>query len=176
MYYKMKTYVFWMGMLFLMVVGCTKNDTADRSPHISSANQIEAGRYMIILGGCNDCHTNGYLMNEGKVPEADWLTGSPVGWQGPWGTTYPPNLRLRVQEMTEDEWVEQLKTRTGLPPMPWMNVNKMSESDARAIYAYIKSLGPKGEKMPLAVAPGVLPQTPYLSLFPQNMPTAEVKQ
>jgi hypothetical protein len=111
-------------------------------------------------------------MTDGKVPEEDWLTGSPIGWQGPWGTTYPPNLRLRVQEWDEELWVTTLKTRTGLPPMPWMNINKMSEQDMRAIYAYIKSLEPKGEHMPVAVAPGSLPKTPYLSLFPQNMPTA----
>jgi len=162
----------WIGLLGLVIAGCAKK-SVEKSPHIYADSQIEAGRYLVVLSGCNDCHTNGYLMNEGKVPEADWLTGSPVGWQGPWGTTYPPNLRLRVQEMTEDEWVEQLRTRTGLPPMPWMNVNKMSDHDARAIYAYIKSLGPKGEKMPLAIAPGVMPQTPYLSLFPQNMPVTQ---
>jgi len=168
----MKNHVLWMGLLFLIANGCTKTDS-DKDPHIYANGQIEAGRYLVVIGGCNDCHTNGYLMNEGKVPEEDWLSGSPVGWQGPWGITYPPNLRLRVQEMTEDEWVELLKTRKALPPMPWMNVNKMSESDARAIYAYIKSLGPKGEKMPIAVAPGVVPQTPYLSLFPQNMPVTQ---
>jgi hypothetical protein len=111
-------------------------------------------------------------MSEGNVPEENWLMGSPIGWQGPWGTTYPPNLRLRVQEWTEDEFVETLKTRKSLPPMPWMNVNQMNENDMRAIYAYIKSLGPKGEHMPLAVGPGAMPKTPYMSLFPQNLPTA----
>jgi mono/diheme cytochrome c family protein len=152
----------------IVSVGCSETDS-DKSPHIISDNPIESGRYLVIMGGCNDCHTNGYLATEGKVPEEDWLTGSPVGWQGPWGVTYPPNLRLRVQEWTEDEWVTILKTRTGLPPMPWMNVNKMNEIDARAIYAYIKSLGPKGDHMPLALGPNEIPQTPYLSLFPQNL-------
>ncbi len=140
-------------------------------PHVAWEDPVVAGRYLVVMGGCNDCHTDGYMMTEGKVAEEDWLMGSPIGWQGPWGTTYPPNLRLRVQEWDEELWVTTLKTRTGLPPMPWMNVNKMSEQDMRAMYAYIKSMGPKGEHMPIAVAPGQMPKTPYLSLFPQNMPT-----
>jgi hypothetical protein len=99
-----------------------------------------------------------------------------VPWQGPWGTTYASNLRLRVQEWPEDTWVQTLKTRKDRPPMLWMNVNQMSEKDARAIYAYIQSLGQKGEHMPLAVAPGEQPSTPYLSLFPQNLPITEAEQ
>ncbi|MFC2094161.1 hypothetical protein ACFLSH_00900 [Bacteroidota bacterium] len=49
-------------------------------------------------------------------------------------TVYPPNLRLSVQEMTEEEWVMLLHEREDLPPMPWMNVNNISEEVANAIY------------------------------------------
>jgi len=45
---------------------------------------IERGRYLVRIGGCNDCHTAGYLEAAGHSPEADWLTGSAVGFQGPW--------------------------------------------------------------------------------------------
>lgn len=138
-------------------------------PFVSAKTDIEAGRYIITVGGCNDCHTDGYLQTEGKVPEENWLTGSKIGWRGPWGTTYATNLRIRVQELTEDQWVSTLHTRTAMPPMPWMNVNKMSETDARAVYRYIKSLGSKGEKMPLALPPDEEPKTPFLLLEPQNM-------
>jgi hypothetical protein len=95
-----------------------------------------------------------------------WLTGSPVGWRGPWGTTYPANLRLTVSEVSEDEWVAILQERKALPPMPWMNVNEISESDARALYQYIRSLGLAGGRMPAALPPDKEPTTPYLSLFP----------
>lgn len=164
----------YLGLLCAILVGCTPEPEkkTTEGPHVSWDDPVEAGRYLVVIGGCNDCHTDGYMMTEGKIPEENWLTGSPVGWQGPWGTTYPPNLRLRVQEWDEELWVTILNTRTGLPPMPWMSLNKMSEEDIRAIYAYIKSLGPKGEHMPIAVAPGQISKTPYLSLFPQNLPTA----
>lgn len=170
----MKRTIIFVGLLCLILVGCAVEREKEMSdlPYIHSDDPENAGRYLVIIGQCNDCHTDGYLMTEGKIPEENWLTGSPIGWQGPWGTTYPSNLRLRVQEWSEDQWVETLKTRKGLPPMPWMSVNQMDERDMRAMYVYIKSLGPKGEHVPLAVGPGKMPTTPYLSLFPQNLSEA----
>ena len=57
--------------------------------------QIKRGRYVVMIGGCNDCHTAGYAPSGGKVPEKDWLLGDALGWNGPWGsTTYATNLRL----------------------------------------------------------------------------------
>lgn len=145
----------------------------DNKPHVTGGSGVERGRYLVIIGGCNDCHTQDYLFSEGKVPEEKWLSGNMVGWRGPWGTTYPPNLRLRVQEMTEKAWVEQLQTRNALPPMPWMNVHQMDARDMAAIYQYIKAMGPTGKPMPLALPPDKEPATPYLSLFPQNLPPTE---
>ena len=138
-------------------------------PYVVAATAIDAGRYLITLGGCNDCHTPGYMEPGVTIPESEWLTGMPIGFRGPWGTTYPANLRLRAQELTEDEWVTMLHTRTMLPPMPWMNVNQLSEQDARAIYQFIKFLGPKGERAPVPVAPGEEPATPYILFEPQHM-------
>jgi mono/diheme cytochrome c family protein len=133
---------------------------------MAGGSELERGRYMAIMGGCNDCHTDGYLQTEGNVPEDQWLLGSPMGWRGPWGTTYPRNLRLTVQRLTEDDWVTLLKTRKALPPMPWMNVNQMAETDARMLYRYIQSLGAGGETMPAPVPPDQEPTTPYLNLIP----------
>ena len=166
-------YVLTLFTLVIYLSGCGKQEEAEpiiEVPNVVAANQIEAGRYIAIIGGCNDCHTEGYRQNEGKVPEKDWLAGSMMGWQGEWGTTYASNLRLVVQELTEEEWLLVVQERTDLPPMPWMNVNKMSEKDAKALYQYIKSLGPNGEQMPDALDPGVEPKTPYLSLVPKNLP------
>lgn len=55
---------------------------------------IVRGRYLVKTSGCNDCHTPGYTASGGKVDEKLWLTGDTLGWNGPWGTTYPTNLRL----------------------------------------------------------------------------------
>src|SRR5215467_10253278 len=67
---------------------------------------IQRGRYIVQIGGCNDCHTPDYAQTDGKVDEKLWLTGSALGWRGPWGTTYPPNLRLAVQKVTEAQWLK----------------------------------------------------------------------
>ena len=72
--------------------------------------QVDRGRYLIRITGCNDCHTAGYAPTGGKVPEAEWLLGDALGWRGPWGTTYPTNLRLYMQDLTEDQWVKKAKT------------------------------------------------------------------
>ena len=143
--------------------------TSNTGPHIVAESPVAAGRYLIMVGGCNDCHTPGFLQNS-NVPESEWLTGSPVGWRGPWGTTYAQNLRLRIQDYTEDQWIQMAHTRNTLPPMAWFSLNSMNEEDLRAMYAYIKSLEPKGEPMPAALPPDQEPETPYLSLMPQNMP------
>ena len=141
-------------------------DSESSEPHVVGGSDVERGRYLAIIGGCNDCHTDGYLQSEGNVPEAQWLLGTSLGWQGPWGTTYPANLRLTVAGMSEDQWVEVMRTRKALPPMPWMNLNQMAESDARAVYRYLRSLGPAGDAAPIAVPPGQEPTTPYMSLAP----------
>ena len=38
-----------------------------------AGDQVARGRYLVTIGGCNDCHTDGYLQNGGNVPEDDWL-------------------------------------------------------------------------------------------------------
>jgi mono/diheme cytochrome c family protein len=32
-------------------------------------DMIERGRYMIVTGHCNNCHTAGYAAKEGKIPD-----------------------------------------------------------------------------------------------------------
>jgi hypothetical protein len=139
------------------------------SPYIHAASDIEAGRYFVIVAGCNDCHTPGFLETPGSIPEAQWLTGLPIGFRGPWGTSYPRNLRLTVQDWDEEMWVTTLRTRHALPPMPWHAVNNLSERDARAVYRYIRSLGPTGQQAPDPVPPGQEPATPYFDFVPQHM-------
>lgn len=127
---------------------------------------IDRGRYLSRIAGCNDCHTPGFLMLEGNVPEKLWLTGDHFGWRGPWGTTYASNLRLFMKEMTEKEWVAVAQTLKRRPPMPWFNLNIMTEEDLRHLYRYVKYLGPGGGPTPAYVPPGQEPKTPY-ALFPE---------
>src|SRR5438876_1524878 len=105
-----------------------------------NAQQVERGRYVVEIGGCNDCHTAGYAEAGGKAAEADRLKGDTLGYRGPWGTTYPTNLRLSIGKLTEDDWVKYAKSLMTRPPMPWFNVRAMTEADQRALYQYLKSM------------------------------------
>jgi len=130
---------------------------------------LERGRYLAVIGGCNDCHTPGYLQGEGKVPQSRWLIGNIVGFSGPWGTTYPANLRLLAQSQTEDEWRANLK-HAKRPPMPWFNARQMSDEDLGALYQFIRSLGAAGNPAPAFVPPGQAVNTPYYDFVPKNLP------
>jgi mono/diheme cytochrome c family protein len=136
------------------------------TPALADDGLVERGRYLVVIAGCNDCHTPRYAENGGEVPEAQWLTGDAVGWRGAWGTTYPPNLRLYMQSVDEDEWVKRAKTLVARPPMPWFSVRRMSEQDLRAIHRYVRQLGPAGGPAPDYVPPDRTPVTPYVQ-FPE---------
>jgi mono/diheme cytochrome c family protein len=135
----------------------------------ADAKMLARGKYVVQIGGCNDCHTAHYPEADGMVPESEWLAGSPLGFQGPWGTTYPANLRLTMQNLTEAQWMAQARAARR-PPMPWFNLRDMSDDDLRAFYRYVRSLGPKGEPAPAYVPPGQAPATPYIVFEPQNLP------
>jgi mono/diheme cytochrome c family protein len=135
----------------------------------ATKSQIERGRYLVKVGGCNDCHTAHYPEKAGQVPESEWLTGIPVGFQGPWGTTYPANLRLAFQGMSEEAWLKRAH-QPMRPPMPWFNVAAMTDADLRAMYRYIRSLGPKGAPAPAYAGPGEKVNTPFIVFVPQNLP------
>jgi len=126
----------------------------------------ERGHYVALIGGCNDCHTEGYRQSNGGTPVAEWLKGSVLGSQGPWGTTYAANLRLYMAAMTEDQWVATARTLEARPIMPWFTIRAMTETDQRSLYRFIRSLGAPGDPAPDYLPPGVTPKTPYVVEMP----------
>jgi mono/diheme cytochrome c family protein len=132
------------------------------SARSADAKAIEHGRYLVQIAGCNDCHTAGYAPAGGKVPEQEWLKGDALGWRGPWGTTYPANLRRFMQGVTEDQWLKYARTTELRPPMPWFGLRVMTDRDLRAIYRYVRSLGPAGDPAPAYVPPNQTPTGPYV--------------
>ncbi len=141
------------AVLWLVWSVCGTASAAEPDP------QVARGRYLVQIAGCNDCHTPGYMEASGAVDEKLWLTGSSVGWHGPWGTTYPPNLRLVAEGLTEAQWVKQARSQWR-PPMPWYALRDMTDQDVAAIYRYLRHLGPAGEAAPAALPPGKVPPQP----------------
>jgi mono/diheme cytochrome c family protein len=149
-------------LLFLLVLAASLPALAQQP---KQDPRVERGRYLIKIAGCNDCHTANYAPMGGKVAETEWLTGDALGWRGPWGTTYPINLRLYMQNLTQEQWVKKAKTLRSRPPMPWFALHDMSEGDLRAIYRYVRHLGPAGKPAPDYVPPDRMPAQPYVQ-FP----------
>jgi mono/diheme cytochrome c family protein len=128
----------------------------------TDAELIAHGEYLARIAGCNDCHTPGYAETAGQVPKDVWLVGSSLGWNGPWGTTYPANLRLRVADMDDKAWLEYSAKLHTRPPMPDFAVRDMTEEDRLALFRFIQSLGPGGEPVPAYLPPGQVPPMPYV--------------
>ena len=145
---------------FVLAIAAIPAPAADSK---ASKEQIARGKYMLIVGSCNDCHTAGFAPKDGNVPESEWLLGDgQLGFRGPWGTTYAPNLRLSLSRMTEDQWVHYAKNLRTRPPMPWFNLNQWTEEDSRAFYRYVRQLGPVGKAVPQGLPPEKAPLPPYI--------------
>ncbi len=154
-----------------------------------SVDPVERGRYLVTLGGCNDCHTPWEMGPEGPHPDltrtlsghpADlemppapvalgpwtWYgAGTNTAFAGPWGVSFAANL-------TPDEntgtgiWTEEIfintirsgrhwgQSRPLLPPMPWFNYREMTDEDLKAVFAYLRTLPPIYNPVPLPVPPG----------------------
>jgi mono/diheme cytochrome c family protein len=159
--------------LVVSVTGFSAAVAQQKAERTAGKKEISAdakrGRYLVQIAGCNDCHTPGYASSESKVDEKLWLTGEMLGWRGPWGTTYPANLRLVAQHLSEDQWVKRATSKDLRPPMPWFNVRDMTERDVRAIYRYLRWLGPAGQPVPAYVLPDQTPSGPFVQ-FPAPPP------
>ena len=145
-----------LSTIFLSIGICTSiNASADQG-------ELAKGKYLVEIGGCNDCHTSGFAPSGGKTPEKQWLLGDRLGYRGPWGTTYPTNLRLYMSELSEQQWLAKAKVIETRPPMPWWVLNRMTEEDLSLIYRYITSLGPLESPVPSYVPPDKEPQPPFI--------------
>ena len=150
------------GTTLLVLAGCTRAPAASSVAPPDDDALLARGAYIAATSGCHDCHTAGYAEAGGQAPREQWLTGTALGWNGPWGTTYPANLRLRLQEMDEAAWLDYSATLHTRPPMPDFAVRALAEDDRRALFRFIRSLGPGGEPAPAYLPPGEEPPLPFV--------------
>ena len=166
-----------LSLLFVLLLACATTacrqapagdamlPAAAQAATVAVADAMLAhGEYIVRIGGCNDCHTAGYGERGGQVPTSEWLTGSPTGYHGPWGTTYATNLRLTVAGMDEAQWLAYTGNLHTRPIMPDFMLRGMREHDRRAIYRFVRSLGAAGRPAPAALPPGQAPPPPYFQL------------
>lgn len=84
---------------------------------------------------------------------------------GPWGTSFAANLtpdQTGIGNWTEEQFIKAMKegkwkglenSRNLLPPMPWQGYSQMPDEDLKAIFAYLKSIKPVNNPVPMAIPP-----------------------
>jgi mono/diheme cytochrome c family protein len=119
--------------------------------------EVKRGRYLVGLGGCNDCHTPGYFF--GKPDTDRFLGGSEVGFEIPGlGVFHGPNL-TPDKETGLGKWSsqeiakaitkgERPDGRMLAPIMPWHAFASLTQQDVNAIVAFLKSLPAVQNKVP----------------------------
>lgn len=122
----------------------------------SADDMVARGQYLVTIAGCGDCHTPGHFL--GKPDMAHPLSGSEVGFEVPglgtfYGANLTPDPETGIGKWSEDDIVTALRTgktpegRELAPAMPWFNFAGMTDEDAHAIAAYLKTLAPVSNKV-----------------------------
>lgn len=158
----------------------------------AAEEETKRGEYLVVYGGCNDCHTPKLVTPSGPVPDKSrLLSGHPANaqlppvppdvgpgpnkwgaitntdltaWAGPWGISFAanltPDLQTGVGAWTPEVFIKTMRTgkhlgvgRALLPPMPWLNAAALTDQDLKAVFAYLQSLKPIRNQVPLPLAP-----------------------
>jgi hypothetical protein len=87
-----------------------------------------------------------------------------TAWSGAWGVSFAANLtpdeNTGIGIWTEDMFIKAMKSgkhmgagRQILPPMPWMYYGQLSDDHLKAMFAYLKSLKPIVNRVPVPLTP-----------------------
>jgi mono/diheme cytochrome c family protein len=107
---------------------------------------IDYGRYMVMaVANCNECHT--------KRDEIGNYVGQPMAGGSPFEeegktTLTPPNLTpdptSRIYGWTEQNFIDRFRQGRIIQHshMPWESYKRMSDTELKAIYRYLRSLPP----------------------------------
>jgi mono/diheme cytochrome c family protein len=119
------------------------------SPALADDAQVSRGRYLVTIAGCSDCHTPGALL--GTPDMKRYLGGSDVGFAIPGagvfvGQNLTPDKETGLGKWTDGQVIAAFRTGKtpegrGLSPvMPYPALSHLSDADAQAIVAFLKSL------------------------------------
>ena len=158
----------------LLALSSLSSRTADSS----EPGAVERGQYLVTIMECAGCHTTGALRGQRQADHH--LAGSEVGYGGPApegaanpGAVFPPNLTPDAEtglgRWTDDQILKAIRFgrrpdgRTLSPVMPWpIYGGALTDADARAIVAYLRSIPAVRLKAPDNFSPGEPPTGPYL--------------
>lgn len=139
----------------------------------AAEDSISRGQYLVAIMDCGGCHTGGALA--GAPDPKLHLAGSDIGFGAPGlGVFYPPNLTPDAETglggWSEADIVKAVRTgerpdgRELAPMMPWRSYAALTDADAAALAAYLKSLPPVRHQVPPPAGPSEKAPAPYLGV------------
>jgi len=134
-------------------------------PHKASLGEIPAqsdtvkyGAYIINEAACGGCHSP--LKNGKIIPGMDYAGGRDfkIGEKDYYSANITPDKATGIGNWTQAAFVGRFKSFTdsakatqkmpkALSAMPWYDYSGMSETDLKAIYAYLRSIKPVNHKI-----------------------------
>ena len=111
--------------------------------------QLDRGKYLVSIGGCNDCHTPGSQF--GKPEMNRYLAGSNIAFEIPGLGAFVPRNLTPDKETGLGNWTaEQIAAaittgkrpdgRQLAPIMPYHAFSYMTKEDVAAIVAFLQSI------------------------------------
>jgi mono/diheme cytochrome c family protein len=139
--------------------------------------QVERGKYLLNIIPCTDCHTPGTFF--GKPDMSRYLSGSEVGFEVPglgvfYGSNLTPDKETGLGNWTKEQIAVSIRTgkrpdgRMLVRPMPSDWFHHLTEADALAIAAYLKSLPQIKNKVPGPFGPNQKPTSFVLQVLPPD--------
>ena len=136
---------------------------------MAAAGSAARGAQLVMLGGCNDCHTP--KVQNGAPDMTRMLSGHPqnaplapdviggvsanmllTAWRGPWGVSLSRNLtpdrETGIGSWTLADFKKTIRTGVNpkgevlMPPMPIGELQNLPDQDLNAIYAYLRTIKP----------------------------------
>jgi len=147
------------GEYLVTLGGC--NDC--HTPLKMGANGPEPDRSRLLSGHPQDLA----MPPAPKLPPGPWMytaAATMTAWAGPWGVSFTSNLTPDAEtglgKWTEQNFVESMRSgrhmghgRSILPPMPYEAIAKMTDSDLKAVFAYLRSIPAVTNRVPDPIVP-----------------------
>ena len=136
---------------------------------VAPAGTAARGAQLVMLGGCNNCHTpkvasgmpdmaralSGHPQNAPLAPEVMGGVSANMmltAWRGPWGVSLTRNLtpdkETGIGSWTLADFKKAIRTGVNpkgealMPPMPIAEIQNLPDQDLNSIYAYLRTVKP----------------------------------